>query len=432
MESRIGYDFDRVRVHDDAHAAASARSIDALAYTTGHHIVFGQGQYQPGSESGRRLLAHELTHTIQQNGPAPSSIMRQQAPPAFGKSCSGGATDPCQATRCLPAQHKSIQADIGRAIGYVNAAISALNASPLTTDTSRALDWFFNSHEPATANQVKTSLGCILACLTDTQTNNRYGCHPDYDALAYTCVGSTPICANVNVDVCFTSQHFGGNDRERAEVVVHECAHRAGMSLGSPNSVPDIYRFTARFANLSTADALQNADSFAMFAGAITGGVRLSVVPLFSAGAGVAAAPGSPATWMFRIYGGAEFQHPVMSIFNPTIGLAYTLIGDPTTPRPGVPNPTPLGLVSLLGGFRLGNPRPGGAGGPYASLFGGPSLAISGAGEVRAGAEAGVSMGYRWRWLDISAGANYDYDPTRKTGGQHIVSGSLNLGFALF
>ena len=66
MGSRFGYDFSRVRIHTDARAAESARSVSALAYTVGTHVVFGSGQYQPATAAGLRLLAHELAHTIQQ------------------------------------------------------------------------------------------------------------------------------------------------------------------------------------------------------------------------------------------------------------------------------------------------------------------------------------------------------------------------------
>ncbi|MGC2635540.1 MAG: DUF4157 domain-containing protein, partial [Acidobacteriaceae bacterium] len=65
MESRFGFDFSQVRVHTGARAAASARSVNALAYTVGSDVVFGTGQYAPHSDEGRRLLAHELTHVVQ-------------------------------------------------------------------------------------------------------------------------------------------------------------------------------------------------------------------------------------------------------------------------------------------------------------------------------------------------------------------------------
>lgn len=67
MEPRFGHDFSSVRVHADAPAAASARSVGALAYTVAREIVFNSGQYAPASPAGRRLLAHELAHTVQQD-----------------------------------------------------------------------------------------------------------------------------------------------------------------------------------------------------------------------------------------------------------------------------------------------------------------------------------------------------------------------------
>jgi hypothetical protein len=66
MEPRFGHDFGQVRVHTDARAAESARAVNALAYTVGRDVVFGTGQYEQGTIEGRRLLAHELTHVVQQ------------------------------------------------------------------------------------------------------------------------------------------------------------------------------------------------------------------------------------------------------------------------------------------------------------------------------------------------------------------------------
>lgn len=70
MESRFGHDFSQVRVHTDERAARSARAVHALAYTVGREVVFGAGQYAPERAAGRRLLAHELTHVVQQAGNA--------------------------------------------------------------------------------------------------------------------------------------------------------------------------------------------------------------------------------------------------------------------------------------------------------------------------------------------------------------------------
>jgi len=67
MESRFGHDFSRVRVFDDDAAGTSAQAVSANAYTVGEKIVFNHGRYAPHSTSGRRLLAHELTHVVQQS-----------------------------------------------------------------------------------------------------------------------------------------------------------------------------------------------------------------------------------------------------------------------------------------------------------------------------------------------------------------------------
>jgi hypothetical protein len=66
MERRFGHDFSQVRIHADAKAAESAGAVDALAYTVGQHIAFAPGRYAPATQEGRRLMAHELAHTIQQ------------------------------------------------------------------------------------------------------------------------------------------------------------------------------------------------------------------------------------------------------------------------------------------------------------------------------------------------------------------------------
>lgn len=68
MEQRFGHDFSRVRVHADAAAQTSARDVNAQAYTVGRDVVFGSGQYAPGTAAGRHLIAHELTHVVQQRG----------------------------------------------------------------------------------------------------------------------------------------------------------------------------------------------------------------------------------------------------------------------------------------------------------------------------------------------------------------------------
>ncbi|MCG8420289.1 MAG: DUF4157 domain-containing protein [Proteobacteria bacterium] len=68
FEPRMGADFSDVRVHTGSQATGVARKLNARAFTIGNHITFGSGQYSPSSNDGKRLLAHELTHVVQQRG----------------------------------------------------------------------------------------------------------------------------------------------------------------------------------------------------------------------------------------------------------------------------------------------------------------------------------------------------------------------------
>ncbi|MCM3904081.1 MAG: DUF4157 domain-containing protein [Pyrinomonadaceae bacterium] len=104
FEPRFGRDFGDVRIHANSTGAETAKSINALAYTKGRDIVFGEGQYQPGTHAGRRLLAHELTHVVQQGGsagelarnPDQQMLQRTCGAPAIGTpvGCTPDASDP--------------------------------------------------------------------------------------------------------------------------------------------------------------------------------------------------------------------------------------------------------------------------------------------------------------------------------------------------
>jgi len=94
MEPRFGHDFSQVRVHTDGRAGESAEAVNAHAYTVGRDVVFAPGQYQPATNAGNAVLAHELSHVVQQDGvsgyPAntisnPSDSSEREADAAAGK-----------------------------------------------------------------------------------------------------------------------------------------------------------------------------------------------------------------------------------------------------------------------------------------------------------------------------------------------------------
>jgi len=84
FEPRFGRDFSQVRVHADENAAKSAKAVGAIAYAVGHNLVFGAGQYASGSSARQRLLAHELTHVVQQSarGVVASPVSIEDSPRA--------------------------------------------------------------------------------------------------------------------------------------------------------------------------------------------------------------------------------------------------------------------------------------------------------------------------------------------------------------
>jgi hypothetical protein len=97
MEERFGHDFSRVRVHSGSDAEQSAREVNASAYTLGQNIVFGAGRFAPTTSKGQWLLAHELTHVMQQSVAATPSLQRKMDDSEFAKCrrYQKGAIEPC-------------------------------------------------------------------------------------------------------------------------------------------------------------------------------------------------------------------------------------------------------------------------------------------------------------------------------------------------
>ncbi len=99
FEPRFGRDFSTVRLHTSSDAESAAKSINARAYSLGHDIAFGPGQYAPASAQGKKLIAHELTHTVQQSK-ARATQPRKPAQPARRKLGSEGTCGPSIQRNC--------------------------------------------------------------------------------------------------------------------------------------------------------------------------------------------------------------------------------------------------------------------------------------------------------------------------------------------
>jgi hypothetical protein len=112
MEERFGHDFSRVRVHTEAAAAQSAQGVNALAYTVGEDMVFAAGQYVPSTSEGRRLIAHELTHVIQQSGSLSRHVQRDKPTPS--KTAAPKAPEETPGEKEARAQVSAIEQDWAR------------------------------------------------------------------------------------------------------------------------------------------------------------------------------------------------------------------------------------------------------------------------------------------------------------------------------
>jgi hypothetical protein len=91
MERAFGVNFGQTRVHTDEKADALAKNLNARAFTTGSDIFFGKHHYNPTSSEGRQVLAHELTHVVQQGGASPPAGSRASAPQALTLGAAGDA-----------------------------------------------------------------------------------------------------------------------------------------------------------------------------------------------------------------------------------------------------------------------------------------------------------------------------------------------------
>ena len=226
FEPRFGQDFSNVKIHTDSVAAKSAQSINALAYTTGNNIVFNQGQYSPNTESGQRLMAHELTHVVQQGS---SGLLQkatiQRDPP---KGNPPAPTNFTFSAACNDTDKLNMKAYDATARARIDNALANLN-----TDKGRNLlhKWFFSNDNPDMANNN------MFNALTAVK--NGFAGTYSYDCIR----GGT----------CGTKETFGTGEQghviQGEGNIIHICVD--SNTMDRPNDI--IHEFLHKFAGLSDA-----------------------------------------------------------------------------------------------------------------------------------------------------------------------------------
>ena len=311
FERRFDRDFSGVRIHTDDAAAQSARAVNALAYTSGDHIVFGAGQYGGGSQRRMRLLAHELTHVVQQKhmpplggvsdpgdaaeGEAernadrlslsatmsgwsrPSVVSRQAHAGTTGTTVTGPPGPP----DCTLDQHHVIEPAVAEAQRWLSrgsTALGAYAAAPADTGTAgtrAALRRHFNSADPAIATRVQGRLDQINTDLTSRDPFTTE-CH---DASDPSCTNSGAYVPGTNQSmVVFCPGFFTASSTTwQAGSLIHEMAHALlGLQISDRAYASD--RLLGP--TLSTAEALDNAESHAQLAQELgTGQAPASTAP---------------------------------------------------------------------------------------------------------------------------------------------------------
>ena len=202
MESQFGYDFGSVRVHTDAKAAESARAVNALAYTVGSDIVLGAGAPAPETGAGKKLLAHELTHVVQQSvGSGPHALQRWTL------------------SNCNQSQSPAVERAFAQSIDDLSKAESIL-APPTTRFVRNAMYLAFRDDSEATAIKLRKDIGKLKQKITTTRVTCQPSTHPDCGTdFGYHQAGEIYLCMPT-----FLAPDHG--PIQQANTLTHEAVHK--------------------------------------------------------------------------------------------------------------------------------------------------------------------------------------------------------------
>ena len=248
MEQNFGRNLGAVRIHEGPVANAATRAVDALAFTVGQDIVFGDGQYRPSTNTGKRLLAHELTHVMQQSGAARPALQAQGHGRRFQEE-----DTPSEGFNCTLAEMASSDFDNGRSCcddavthrleSMVTAAQSAMELTISRMSAGASIDDLLRLHfgpsgpgmRSTILDNIRTTLGVARSFLTRHKFlcrpfSDTWGCRQDELALSDT---------DSDIVVCLG----GGSIRFDWDTVLHEMFHVSGVAnlpvMGNEGTTPE-------------------------------------------------------------------------------------------------------------------------------------------------------------------------------------------------
>jgi hypothetical protein len=246
FEPRFGHDFSKVRLHTGSRAAESANAVQARAYTAGREIVFGADQYQSGTAAGSALLAHELTHVVQQGLEAPTAgsprgissptDAAEREAESVGRASLSGKVAPAMATapgslfrlganpNCSKTEADSLQHGINDALGWLNNATAAMAENPLSDKAQSSLRSNFGATYGVAANAhaIRNKLSFAGSALV----RNSYSCAKTatFPKCANEC-GESAVGTNASTICSEMTLNSGVNELFRAACILHETFH---------------------------------------------------------------------------------------------------------------------------------------------------------------------------------------------------------------
>ncbi len=268
FEPRFGVDFSHVRVHTDSTAVRLSRQLNAEAFTYGRDIYFGEGRYNPSTASGKRLLAHELTHVMQQRrNDSYSKTLRRYPWGALnewvvnkGKKLNDSEKlqKDTSSSRCPKNWQSIVNADHNRALNMIDVARQKLSMYNGTTpsEVRTALKRHFKAISTGFAKWINFNLWYLrkMAPLAgyDCKDTNSWWCGPGTLAKTFWCV---PF---VDIRVCYPL-YFSQTPIERSATLIHEWVHKYGCNFDLG------YSHEPGYQSQWTITALLNADPWSNF-----------------------------------------------------------------------------------------------------------------------------------------------------------------------
>jgi hypothetical protein len=257
MEARFNHDFGNVRLHSDPKAAESARAVNALAYTVGSDVVLGAGETSPHTDAGQKVLAHELTHVVQQqSGGFGRQVLQRWA-----------------LRNCSESQSVYVEDAFAKAYDGVSRAVKHLSAEP-SERLKQSLWLAFRSDSDETIKtllpkfeKLKEDLTSATVTCTDTKKESRCGTDFGFHSRAAEDYGM--------IYLCWPTFDEELNATQQANTLTHETAHKY-LGVADTGYFTKDCEESARIENAkeerdsgtagdSPATRLNNADSYACF-----------------------------------------------------------------------------------------------------------------------------------------------------------------------